>query len=95
MAITEQDVLHVAKLARLSLSREEVQLYQGQLGRILEHIAALDALDLASVEPTAHVLNLANVLRPDEPRPFEGRADILQNAPERKGDYFKVPKVLA
>ena len=95
MAITESEVLHVAKLARLSLPSEDVRLYQDQLGRILGLMAELAELDLAGVEPTSHVLNLSNVLRPDEPKPFSGSADILQNAPSRKGDYFKVPKVLA
>jgi len=95
MAITEQDVLHVAKLARLSLSSEEVRLYQDQLGRILGLMAELGELDLSSVEPTSHVLDLSNVLRPDSPKPFQGASGILENAPSRKGDYFKVPKVLA
>ena len=95
MAITDQDVLHVAKLARLSLSPEEVRLYRDQLGRILGLMAELGELDFASVEPTSHVLELSNVLRPDNPKPFEAASEILENAPARKGDYFKVPKVLA
>jgi aspartyl-tRNA(Asn)/glutamyl-tRNA(Gln) amidotransferase subunit C len=94
MPISDKDVLHVAKLARLKLTPAEVELYRGQLGRILEHIAELDKLDVRAVEPTAHVLGLTDALREDEPRLSEDREQVLGSAPAREGPYFKVPKVI-
>ncbi|MBI4422733.1 MAG: Asp-tRNA(Asn)/Glu-tRNA(Gln) amidotransferase subunit GatC [Elusimicrobia bacterium] len=95
MPIEEEDVRHIARLARLELTDDEVRLYQGQLGRILASMEELRRVDTAQVPATAHVLGLTDVLRPDEPRPFAHRDDLLANAPRREGPYFKVPKVLA
>lgn len=94
MAITEGDVIKVARLARLKITEEEVRLFQDQLGRILRHMEELDSLNIDDVPPTAHVLGLTNVLRQDEPRSFENKKDLLAIAPELEGPYFKVPKVI-
>ena len=94
MAITEQDVRKIAKLARLKLTDPEVKLYQGQLLKILDAVDELSKLDTKNVPPTTSVLGLANVLREDEPRPFEDREALLANAPEREGTFYKVRKVI-
>ena len=94
MTITEKEVLHVARLARLRLTPQELALYREQLGRVLEHIEELSRLDTGSVPPTAHVLGLVNALRPDEPAPWPGREALLAQAPASEGPYFKVPKVI-
>ncbi|HVE12947.1 MAG TPA: Asp-tRNA(Asn)/Glu-tRNA(Gln) amidotransferase subunit GatC [Elusimicrobiota bacterium] len=94
MEITEEDVRRIARLARLTLSPEEIRTYRGQLVRILEHMEELKRLDTARVEPTAHALGLKNVLREDEARPYPDRAGLLAAAPAADGPYFKVPKVI-
>lgn len=94
MAITDQDVRKIAKLARLKLTDDEVKLYQGQLLKILDSMTELGALDTKSVPPTTSVLGLSNVMREDTPRPFADVEALLANAPEREGPYFKVRKVI-
>ncbi len=94
MAITEDDVKRVARLARLKLSPEEIKLYVGQLGRILQHMEELAKLDTRKVAPTAHVLGLTNVLREDEVHGCEDPESLLKNAPAAEGPYYKVPKVI-
>lgn len=94
MAINEQDVRKIAKLARLKLSDSEVKLYQGQLLKILDSMTELGKLDTAQVPPTTSVLGLSNVMREDEPKPFEDTEALLANAPQREGPYFKVRKVI-
>ena len=94
MAIDENDVRKIAKLARLRLSADEVRLYQGQLLKILDSMAELSKLDTSKVAPTTSVLGLSNVLREDEPAPFADAEKLLANAPEREGPYFKVRKVI-
>ena len=91
MAITREEVLHVAKLARLELTDEEVERFTQQLSAILEAVAKVSELDLADVEPTAHPLDLVNVWVEDEPRPSLRVDDALANAPEREAGFFKVP----
>ena len=91
MAITREEVLHVARLARLSLTEEELERLGAQLNAILEAVGKVSELDLEGVEPTSHPLDLANTLRPDEPRPSLPVDDALANAPERDGDFFRVP----
>ena len=93
MAITREDVQHVARLARLELTDEEVERFQGQLSAILEAVGKVSELDLAGVEPTSHPLELANVWGEDEPRPSLPRDEALSNAPEREGGFFRVPPV--
>ena len=94
MAITDQDVRKIAKLARLKLTDDEVKLYQGQLLKILDSMTELGALDTKSVPPTTSVLGLSNVMREDTPRPFGDVEALLSNAPEREGPYYKVRKVI-
>ncbi|HUR18379.1 MAG TPA: Asp-tRNA(Asn)/Glu-tRNA(Gln) amidotransferase subunit GatC [Acidimicrobiales bacterium] len=92
--ITRDDVSHVARLARLDLTDEELDRFTEQLGDVLEHAAGVAALDTAGVEPTAHPLPLVNVLRPDEPRPGLDRAEVLAMAPACEDDRFRVPRIL-
>ena len=91
MAITRDEVLHVAALARLELSDEEVERFREQLSAILEAVGKVAELDLSGVEPTAHPLELANVWADDEPRPCLPVEDALANAPDRDGALFRVP----
>jgi aspartyl-tRNA(Asn)/glutamyl-tRNA(Gln) amidotransferase subunit C len=91
MAITREQVLHVARLARLDLSEDEVARLQMELSAILEAVSKVSELDLEGVPPTSHPLDLVNVLRPDEPRPSLPLEDVFANAPEREGDAFRVP----
>ena len=91
MSISREDVLHVARLARLTLTEDEVDRATEQLSGILEHVAALSELDLAGVEPTAHALDLENVTRPDRVRPSWPLDEVLSNAPEAEQGAFRVP----
>ena len=89
--IDREQVLHVAKLARLRLSDEEVERMSGELSSILEHVERITELDLEGVEPTSHVIDVVNVLRPDEPRPSLPRERALENAPDATDEGFRVP----
>ena len=89
--ITREQVLHVARLARLRLTDEEVERISGELSTILDHVEKINELDLAGVEPTSHVVALENVLRPDEPRPSIARERALASAPDPSADGFRVP----
>jgi len=89
--IDREQVLHVARLARLKLSDEEVDRMAGELSGILEHVEHISELDLEGVEPTSHVITLENVLRLDEPRPSWSRDEVLQSAPDPAGGAFRVP----
>lgn len=91
MAITREEVLHVAALARLDLSDEEVERFREQLNAILEAVGKVAELDLSDVEPTAHPLDLVNVQADDEPRPCLPVDEALANAPDRDGALFRVP----
>jgi aspartyl-tRNA(Asn)/glutamyl-tRNA(Gln) amidotransferase subunit C len=91
MAITRDEVLHVAALARLALTDEEVERLTEQLGAILDAVGKVSELDLSDVPPTSHPLELVNVLDEDEPRPSLPLADVFANAPEREGNLFRVP----
>ncbi len=93
MAITREDVLHVARLARLEIPEGEIERIQGQLGDILEAVGKVGELDLAGVEPTSHPLDVANVWAEDESWPSLARADALANAPDRADGAFRVPSV--
>jgi aspartyl-tRNA(Asn)/glutamyl-tRNA(Gln) amidotransferase subunit C len=96
MKITKKDVEHVARLARLSLTEDEKERYTAQLESILKYIDTLSKLDTAHVEPTSHVLPLSNVWRQDaaEPHRLGSAEDILKNAPDAEGPFFKVKKVI-
>jgi aspartyl-tRNA(Asn)/glutamyl-tRNA(Gln) amidotransferase subunit C len=91
VAITREEVLHVAKLARLELSDDEVERLTEQLGAILEAVSKVSELDLSDVPPTSHPLDLVNAAAPDEPRPSLPLDEVFANAPAREGDLFKVP----
>ena len=91
MAISRDEVLHVARLARLALTDEEVERLGAQLSAILEAVGKVAELDLEGVEPTAHPLNLVNVWAEDEPRPSLPVDEALAGAPDREGGFFRVP----
>ena len=91
--ISEEQVRHVANLARLGLTDEEVEKMGGQLGAILDSIQQIQELDLRDVPPTANALNLTNVLRPDEPGICLTPEDALSTAPEAVDDLFAVPRI--
>jgi aspartyl-tRNA(Asn)/glutamyl-tRNA(Gln) amidotransferase subunit C len=91
MAISREQVLHVAELARLALTDDEVERLGEQLGAILEAVSKVSELDLAEVEPTSHPLDLVNVWRKDEPRPSLPLEAALANAPEDEDGHFRVP----
>jgi aspartyl-tRNA(Asn)/glutamyl-tRNA(Gln) amidotransferase subunit C len=93
-AITRDDVAHVANLARLHLTDEELDRFTGQLGAVLAHAADVEALDVDDVPPTAHPLPLHNVFRPDEPRPSLDRDEVLAQAPAVEDRRFRVPAIL-
>ncbi|NLE29511.1 MAG: Asp-tRNA(Asn)/Glu-tRNA(Gln) amidotransferase subunit GatC [Phycisphaerae bacterium] len=92
--ISEAQVRHVAKLSRLKLTDEQINLYTRQLGAILEYIKKLNELDTTGVEPMAHVAPLRNVLRDDIAGTGMGIDKVLQNAPDSDPPFFKVPRVL-
>ena len=89
--IDRSQVLHVARLARLRLTEDEVERMSGELSTILEHVDRIAELDLEGVEPTTHVVDLENVLRPDEPRPSWSREEMLERAPQTGENAFRVP----
>ena len=89
--ITREEVLHVARLARLDLSDDEVAKFQEQLSDILEAVSKVSELDLADVPPTAHPLEIANAWAEDEPRPCLSLDEVFANAPDRDNDHFRTP----
>jgi aspartyl-tRNA(Asn)/glutamyl-tRNA(Gln) amidotransferase subunit C len=91
MPITRDQVLHVAKLARLELTEEELARLETQLGAILEAVSKVSELDLEDVPPTSHPLDLVNVLAEDEPRPCLTLQEALANAPAPQDGAFRVP----
>jgi aspartyl-tRNA(Asn)/glutamyl-tRNA(Gln) amidotransferase subunit C len=94
VAITREDVDHVAYLARLGLGEDERERLRAEMSQILEYVQVLQRLDTAAIPPTAQVIPLRNVTRPDAVRPSLPVADVLANAPAREDDFFKVPPVL-
>ena len=92
--ISREDVVHVARLARLALTDAEIETMREQLNAILAHIDALKAVDTTGVEPTSHAVPQFNVMREDEPRPCFPVEDMLANAPDRAGDFFRVPRII-
>jgi aspartyl-tRNA(Asn)/glutamyl-tRNA(Gln) amidotransferase subunit C len=91
LVIDRDQVLHVARLARLRLEGEEVERMARELSGILDHVDRIAALDLDEVEPTSHVVALENVLREDRPRASLSREEALANAPDSDQGSFKVP----
>ncbi|MDQ0416113.1 aspartyl-tRNA(Asn)/glutamyl-tRNA(Gln) amidotransferase subunit C [Croceifilum oryzae] len=93
MAITKTEVEHVANLARLTLTEEETEQFTDQLNRILQMAEKLNELDTTGIEPTSHVLPMANVMREDEVRPSLPLEKVLLNAPDQKDGLVRVPAV--
>ena len=94
MKISTKDVEHVARLARLDLSAAEKERMSRELDGILTYIDKLRALDTAGVEPTSHAVPVTNVMRDDVPGPSLPQSEALANAPDRRGDLFRVPKII-
>ena len=92
--LTRADVEHVAQLARLALSEDEIEQFTRELGVILEHAQQISALDTHDVAPTAHPLPLVNVFRPDDVQPSLDRDDVLGMAPAAEDHRFRVPRIL-
>ncbi len=92
--ISREDVAHVARLARLDLTDDELAQFTVQLGAVLEHARDVEALDTGGVPPTAHPLPLRNVLREDRVVPSLDRDEVLAQAPAVEADRFKVPRIL-
>lgn len=94
MSISREDVQHVALLARLELTEEEIVTYTKQLNSILEYAETLNQLDTSEVPPTAHVLPLHNVFREDQVEPSMDQKKIVQNAPQEEEGFFRVPRIV-
>jgi aspartyl-tRNA(Asn)/glutamyl-tRNA(Gln) amidotransferase subunit C len=94
LPLTPEEVRHIAQLARVGLSEDDVARFQDQLSQILDYFERLQEVDTENVPPTAHTLAMNNVMREDEPRPSFDKDDILANAPQREGDLFRVRAVL-
>ncbi len=92
--ISREDVAHVARLARLDLTEDELDRFAVQLGAVLEHAADVAALDTAGVPPTAHPFPIVNVLRDDVQRGSLDRDEVLSQAPAAEGGRFRVPRIL-
>ena len=92
--ITPEDVRKVAELARLALPEEKIATYTGQLERILDYVAHLEAVDTTGVAPTTRAVEVVNVTREDQVQPTAVREELLNLAPHREGDFFRVPKIL-
>ena len=92
--LTRADVEHVAYLARLGLTPDELARLEGQLNHILDQYAKLAELDTDAIPPTAQTIELENILREDVARPSMPPEDVLANAPQRDGDFFVVPAIL-
>jgi len=92
--LTREDAAYVARLARIDLEADELDMFAVQLAAVLDHAAQVAAIDTSSVEPTAHPLPLVNVLREDEPEPSLDREEVLGQAPSSESGRFKVPRVL-
>ena len=92
--ISREDVAHVARLARLGLSDEELERFTNQLAGVLRHAADIESLDIEGVPPTAHPVHLSNVFREDVPRPCLERSEVLAEAPEVESNRFRIPRIL-
>ncbi len=94
MKITKQEVEHVAKLARLQLAEEAKDTFAEQLSNILTYVEQLSELDTKGVEPTAHVLDIRNVMREDVPGESLPQERALANAPDKAAGHYRVPKII-
>lgn len=94
MAISIEDVDHVAKLARLALSDEEKETFRNQLSDVLDHAKIISEVDTGNVEPTSHTVHIVNVLREDVCKPSLSIEEATANAPWADGSGFKVPRII-
>jgi aspartyl-tRNA(Asn)/glutamyl-tRNA(Gln) amidotransferase subunit C len=94
MKLSREEVLHIAALSKIGVTEEDVEKLRGQLSKILDHFEALQKVDTTGVPPTAQSIALQNVIMCDEVRPSMPVEDVLANAPQREGDFFKVKIVL-
>ena len=94
MPISKDEVRYIAHLARLGLTAQEIEHFQGQLEGILAYVDKLKSLDVGAIEPTAHVLDIKNVLREDTVRPSLEPDKALRIAPQKEGGFYKVPRVI-
>ena len=94
MKISKKQVEHVAHLARLTLTEEELERMTGQLDNILSYIAKLDELDTSRIAPTSHVFSVCNAFRPDRVQESLPRNEALSNAPKQNGEMFQVPRII-
>lgn len=94
MKLPRETVLHIARLARIDLSDDEIDTYAGQLGDIIAHFDVLDQVDTEGVEPTAQILALGNVFAPDQARPSLPRDQVLRMAPNSEDGYLRVRRIL-
>ena len=94
MALSREEVRHVALLARLALEEDQIEHVTKQLGEILDYIEKLNELDTDDVEPLSHPLPLSNVFRDDKPLGSLGREDSLKNAPRQRMGHFEVPRII-
>jgi aspartyl-tRNA(Asn)/glutamyl-tRNA(Gln) amidotransferase subunit C len=94
LAISKDEVRHIARLARLELSDEEVEKFAAQLSQILDHAAKVRELDLEGLEPLAHAVDRVNVFREDAAKEGLSREDALANAPEKENGFFKIPPII-
>ena len=94
MSLTPEEVKHIARLARVGLSDDEVARFQVQLSQILDYFERLREVETEKLPPTAHTLAMHNVMRDDEPQPSFGKEEVLANAPQREDDLFRVRAIL-
>jgi len=92
--IDQAQVRKVAKLSRLDLTEEEIEEFTGQLSALLDYVAKMNELDTTNIEPLAHCLPISNIFREDKVKESLGTEKTLANAPQRDGEFFKVPKIL-
>jgi aspartyl-tRNA(Asn)/glutamyl-tRNA(Gln) amidotransferase subunit C len=92
--LSREQVLHIAELAKLGITEEETERFAEQLSEILDYAEMLNRLDTAAIPPTAQAIAQCNVTRPDQVRPSLTPAEVLANAPQRQGDYFRVKPIL-
>lgn len=94
MKITVEDVKHIARLSRLSMSDSEIEIFSGQLSSIIEYVEQLNSLDTGNIEPTSHLIPLKNVMRDDIPAASLPVEDALRNAPDSTEKFYSVPKII-
>ena len=92
MSISLEQIKHLAHLSRLEFSEKELKEMQGDMGKILDFVAQIDALDLSGIEPLTQMSDSVNVMREDQTKGMIQKAEALKNAPDANSDYFRVPK---